>query len=258
MESLMFSKIFSLILILIMKDNYLSGSGDNFFDVVKDYEENEIVDSIDAQVPSSGEDKTNDEEETILDLGWELTLVNSNNKMPEDYEISLASIDASRQFDSRAIGDLKGMLSAARKSGVTNIWAQSTYRSVETQEKLFANKVNQYLKQGKSEEEAKRLTELTINKPGYSEHNLGLAVDFNYVNYDFENTSAFKWLMENAEDYGFVLRYKKEKESITGVKYEPWHWRYVGKENAVKMNELDMCLEEYVEYLLQKGTELFC
>ena len=102
---------------------------------------------------------------------------------------------------------------------------------------------------GKSKEEAERLTLQTINKPGTSEHNLGLAVDLNYVNYDFEKSGAYKWLTENAEKYGFVQRYKKEKENITKVDYEPWHWRYVGEENAKKMNELDMCLEEYIDYL---------
>lgn len=88
-----------------------------------------------------------------------------------------------------------------------------------------------------------------INKPECSDHNLGLAVDFNYVKEDFENTKAFKWLTKNAENYGFILRYPKGKEYITKVDYEPWHWRYVGEENAKKMNELNMCLEEYVEYL---------
>ena len=93
-----------------------------------------------------------------------------------------------------------------------------------------------------------------INKPGTSEHNLGLAVDFNYVNLDFENTKAFTWLKENAEDYGFILRYRKDKEDITKVEYEPWHWRYVGKEHAKKINELDMCLEEYIDYLKSGGN----
>ena len=88
-----------------------------------------------------------------------------------------------------------------------------------------------------------------MNKSETSEHSLGLAADFNNVKPEFENTREFAWLVENAENYGFVLRYKKEKKNITKVNYEPWHWRYVGKEHAIKMNELDMCLEEYVEYL---------
>lgn len=100
-----------------------------------------------------------------------------------------------------------------------------------------------------SKKEAEEMTLKIINKPGTSEHNLGLAVDFNYVNLDFENTKGFRWLKNNAENYGFILRYKKEKEDITKVEYEPWHWRYVGKEHAILMNRLDMCLEEYIDYL---------
>ena len=101
----------------------------------------------------------------------------------------------------------------------------------------------------KTLEEAEELTQQTINKPETSEHNLGLAIDFNYVDYDFEKSSAYEWLLENAENYGFILRYPKEKESITKVSYEPWHWRFVGVEHARKINELGMCLEEYIEYL---------
>lgn len=183
------------------------------------------------------------------ELDWKLTLVNSETKLPEDYRITLKSIDEYREFDSRAISYLNDMIKAMKSQGIQNIWVQSAYRSVEEQRKIYNNKVAEYKRQGKTEEEAKRLTEKVINKPGYSEHNLGLAVDFNYVNNDFENTKAFKWLKENAEDYGFIFRYPKEKENITKVTYEPWHWRYIGKENAKKMNELGLCLEEYIEYL---------
>ena len=102
---------------------------------------------------------------------------------------------------------------------------------------------------GISQEEAERLTDEYINKPGASDHNLGLAVDFNYVDNKFDDLEAFKWLKENAEDYGFILRYPKDKEEITKISYESWHWRYVGEEHAKKMNELNMCLEEYIEYL---------
>ena len=133
--------------------------------------------------------------------------------------------------------------------GISNIWVQSAYRSVERQKELYDNSVQKYLKQGKSQEEAVRLTDEYINKPGASDHNLGLAVDFNNVDNNFEDLKAFKWLRENAEDYGFILRYPKDKEDITKISYESWHWRYVGQEHAKKMNELKMCLEEYVEYL---------
>lgn len=166
--------------------------------------------------------------------------------------MKLASIDQYRKFDSRAIKYLQDMIEDMREDGVRNIWVQSSYRSVEEQRTVYNNKVQYYKEQGKNQEEAERLTEEIINKPGYSEHNLGLAVDFNYVNGEFEETKAFKWLKENAENYGFILRYPKEKENITKVTYEPWHWRYVGEENAKKINELGMCLEEYVEEIYRE------
>lgn len=126
---------------------------------------------------------------------------------------------------------------------------QSSYRNIEEQEKIYNSKMQEYLKQGKSKEEAQRLTEEVINKPGCSEHNLGLAVDFNYVKTNFDMTKSYKWLVKNAENYGFILRYPKGKEDVTKVSYEPWHWRYVGKEHAKKMNEFNLCLEEYIRFL---------
>lgn len=180
---------------------------------------------------------------------WRLTLVNRENPLPEDFTIELANIDRTRKIDKRIIGELKEMMQAMKSAGINNIWVQSAYRSIEYQENLYNNKVNEYLKYGVTKEEAEKLTSEYINKPGESEHNLGLAVDFNKVNDDFKNTKAFKWLSQNAKDYGFVMRYPEEKAWITGIEYEPWHWRYVGKENAYKMEELDMCLEEYREYL---------
>lgn len=182
-------------------------------------------------------------------LEWNLTLVNSENELSKDYKITLESIDEYREFDSRAIHYLKNMLNDIRKDGIENIWVQSAYRSIEDQTKIYNKKVEEYKSKGKTYEEAKRLTEEIVNKPRCSDHNLGLAVDFNYVDGLFENTKAYKWLMENAENYGFILRYPKEKENITKVNYEPWHWRFVGIQHAKKMNELEMCLEEYVEYL---------
>ena len=234
--------MFALVIILIVQNILLMKSEKEVVDALNKID---TINTMQVDLTKSGDVEKNDN----IDLGWELVLVNSDNKIPEDYEFELEYIDANRQFDNRAIVYLKEMLIAAKSDGITNLWAQSTYRSIETQEGVFNDKVKQYMRQGMSEEESRKLTERSINKPGYSEHNLGISVDFNYVNNDFENTKAFKWLNENAENYGFILRYKEEKEDITKVKYEPWHWRYVGKENAIKMNELDMCLEEYVEYL---------
>lgn len=186
---------------------------------------------------------------------WNLRLANYENILPEGFTVEVANIDETRQFDARAIQYLKQMINDMKKDGVKDIWVQSAYRSVERQKELYDNSVNKYLKQGKSQEEAERLTDEYINKPGSSDHNLGLAVDFNFVNNEFEETKAFKWLKEHAEDYGFILRYPSDKEDITKIAYESWHWRYVGADHAKKMNELNMCLEEYIAYLQNEGTE---
>lgn len=181
---------------------------------------------------------------------WRLTLVNYENKLPQDYKIELSNIDQIRKFDKRAIGELNNMIDDMREEGITNIWVQSAYRSIEYQQELYDNSINKYINQGYSEDDAKKLTEKLLAEPGKSEHNLGLAVDFNYVDETFENSKAYEWLLKNAENYGFILRYPKEKEEITKISYEPWHWRYVGQEHAKKMNELKMCLEEYLLLLI--------
>lgn len=188
---------------------------------------------------------------------WKLRLANYDNLLPEDFEVELANIDNSKdpkQFDARAVKYLKDMINAMKKDGNTKIWCQSTFRSVKRQKELYDASVQKYLKQGKTQEEADKLTLEYINKPGGSDHNLGLAVDFNYVDNSFAKTSEYKWLLKNAENYGFILRYPEDKEDETKIAYESWHWRYVGEENAKRMNELNMCLEEYVEYL-QKGNK---
>lgn len=186
---------------------------------------------------------------------WNLQLANYENILPEDFTVEVEELADDKYFDARAIKYLKQMINDMMKDGIKDIWVQSAYRSVERQKELYDNSINKYLKQGKTQEEAERLTDEYINKPGSSDHNLGLAVDFNFVNNEFEETKAFKWLKEHGEDYGFILRYPSDKEDITKIAYESWHWRYVGKDHAKKMNELNMCLEEYIEYLQNEGTE---
>ena len=218
--------------------------------ITTDYNKNEIDESTSNQLIENVQEENNEKE--IDD--WKLVLVNHENSLPEDFKIELSNIDETRKFDSRAINKLKQMLQAMKNDGISDLWVQSSYRSIEYQQSLFDNQVNTYISQGKSKEEAENLTLKTINKPGTSEHNLGLAIDFNYVDYNFENTKGFKWLQKNAENYSFIMRYSKEKEEITKVKYEPWHWRYVGVDNAIKMNKQKMCLEEYIEFLKSNNT----
>ena len=210
-------------------------------------EENEEQYSENTENNITQKEEIKNSQKEITD--WKLILVNIDNAIPNDYNMELVDIDEYRKFDSRAIDALKEMIEAERKSGASGIWVQSAYRSIEYQEEVFNKQVQEYINEGKTKEEAEELTLKIINKPGTSEHNLGLAVDFNYANNDFEDSTAFTWLKENAEDYGFILRYPKEKVDITKVDYEPWHWRYVGIENAKEINKLGYCLEEYIEYL---------
>ena len=215
--------------------------------------ENTNTNTADNVQPSPSEnnqtsDKTVETPKKKID-DWRLILANYENLLPENFTVKVSDIDKTRQFDSRAIGELNDMMNAMKKDGINNVWVQSAYRSVARQKELYDSSVKKYLQQGKTQEEAEKLTDEYINKPGSSDHNLGLAVDFNYVDNKFEKLDGFKWLKNNAENYGFVLRYPKDKENITKIAYESWHWRYVGVEHAKKMNELNMCLEEYIEYL---------
>ena len=122
------------------------------------------------------------------------------------------------------------------------------------QDRLFTRSVNSYISQGYSKQEAIKKANYARTFSGTSEHNTGLGFDIlqqgNFtLSESFENTAQFKWLSEHAEEYGFILRYRKDKTTQTGIMYEPWHFRYVGVEHAKKINELDMCLEEYIAYL---------
>ena len=184
---------------------------------------------------------------------WNLKLVNKDNSVDRSYVSELEELNDGIMFDKRAISYLRNMINAMYKVGNKNVWVQSSYRSYEKQEELFNRKVTYYKNQGKKQEEAERLAQTVVQRPEMSEHNLALAADFNTVTNEFEKTKAFEWLQKNAADYGFVLRYPKDKQDITGIVYESWHWRYVGKEHAKVMKEKGYCLEEYIDYL--KGAE---
>lgn len=182
-----------------------------------------------------------------------LVLVNDQVPLPEDWEVTPAFI-GEETVDTRIYEQLNSMMLAAKEDGVT-IWLCSGYRSVEEQEIILDREVKLHMGNGMSEEEATELALRTIARPGHSEHHTGFAVDLNDVDDAFEETDTYRWLCEHAEDYGFVQRYRSDKVDITGIDNESWHYRYVGVENARKMNELNICLEEYVDYLKGQGTE---
>ncbi len=185
---------------------------------------------------------------------WRLIMANRNNII-SNYKPNVKQFDrqycqneVKYYFDERAFDDAMDMILAAREDGVTLV-ILSTYRTYARQTELYNNKVKYYLDKGYSKASAEQQASTVVAIPGTSDHNLGLAIDFNYLDEKYENKPSLKWLRENGSNYGFVMRYPKGKENVTGVIYEPWHYRYVGVEHAKKMNELGMCLEEYVEYL---------
>lgn len=153
-----------------------------------------------------------------------------------------------REYASKA---LEAMLIEARANGITDVTATSAYRSYATQVYLFNQRVAMYSNLSEEEAYAKAATIVAI--PGTSEHQSGLCVDIHNNPYgadiSFENTDSGAWLAENSYKFGFILRFPKDKTEITGISFEPWHFRYVGRYHASKMYELGYCLEEYFDYL---------
>ena len=183
---------------------------------------------------------------TIDEESWYLTLVNSSYRIPDDYEPDLVYVcESGERLDRRVAEHYEEMYNAALKDGV-NLTPCSGYRSYELQERNYNNKVSFYESQGYSTKDAKVKAATIIMPPGSSEHNLGYAMDIVCVDEWFEDTEEFRWLTEHAADYGFIMRYPKDKQDITKVIYEPWHWRYVGVELAKDLKETGLVLEEYM------------
>ncbi len=183
---------------------------------------------------------------TIDEEKWYLTLVNSSYRIPDDYEPDLVYVCGSgERLDRKVAEHYEEMYNAAKKDGV-DLAPCSGYRSYELQERNYNNKVSFYESQGYSNKDAKVKAATIIMPPGSSEHNLGYAMDIVCVDEWFEDTQEFKWLTEHAADYGFIMRYPKDKQDITKVIYEPWHWRYVGVELAKELKSSGLVLEEYM------------
>lgn len=186
-----------------------------------------------------------------------MILVSRAHRMPEDYPIETKECGSAtainKTLQTEAAEAFLSMQAAAAKDGV-DVRMQSGYRSVSYQKKLYNDKTQYYRNKGLSEAAAREKAATIVNPPGCSEHNCGLAADLNSPEHTtldtgFADTAAFRWLCENAERYGFILRYPKEAESVTGITYEPWHWRYVGSENAALLNRSGLCLEDAIAVL---------
>jgi len=184
---------------------------------------------------------------------WKLILVNTENPIPEDYTLETRPLPNGLTFDTRAYDNLIAMLNDGKNEGLTFVVC-SAYRTIELQTSLFKAQVAKQQHKGLSDKEAYNVAKTIVALPGTSEHNVGLAVDIVALDYQrlddgYADTPEAIWLKQNSDKYGFILRYPANKEKTTKIMYEPWHFRYVGTDHALEMNRLNLCLEEYIEYL---------
>ena len=183
-----------------------------------------------------------------------LICVNRDYVLPANYspvlQVCVSTYPEKIQMESTAATQYKAMYTAALADGAELI-PYSGYRSIARQKNNFDNKIASYINKGYSRAEAVNFAAQSIQPPGCSEHNSGLAMDITRpgvwdVREDFDTTKEYTWLQAHAHEYGFILRYPKDKRSITQVMYEPWHWRYVGVGPATAMKASGQCLEEYL------------
>ncbi len=181
---------------------------------------------------------------------WQLLLVNYMHSVPEDYSFSLIQLKNEQSVDERIYPELQEMMNAARAEGIFAL-ITSSYRTKEMQQALFTEKVEEYKSNGYLNDKAERLAKMWVALPGTSEHQVGLAVDIGVdssqtVGKSQSSSDVHQWLMANCYKFGFILRYPEGKSDITGVNYEPWHYRYVGKAVAKEITEKGICFEEYL------------
>lgn len=181
-----------------------------------------------------------------------LVLVNKDHPLSEDYDVKMKTLDHSDKVAAEVIiQDLQDMLADGTGEGLRFCIA-SAYRSAERQQEILDQDIKKLTDKGMTEEEAYIQATRTVMPAGYSEHETGLAVDIVALSNQLlddsqENTPETQWLHDNCDQYGFILRYPKEKTEITGIDYESWHYRYVGKEAAAYMKKHDLTFEEYLE-----------
>ena len=175
-------------------------------------------------VPEESTTATQADEPTYIDG---ILIANKTYALPEDYNPGL---------DSETESAFYTLSDAAAEEGL-NIYLSSGFRSYETQNRIYNNYVSNY---GQSS------ADTFSARPGHSEHQTGLAIDVNSIDDSFADTPEAEWLASHAHEYGFIIRYPKGKESITGYKYEPWHIRYLGVEKATEVYNSGLTLEEFL------------
>jgi LAS superfamily LD-carboxypeptidase LdcB/YHS domain-containing protein len=182
--------------------------------------------------------------------GVKILLVNPWNSLPGDYAVELVNVTDRDRLETDCAEALERMLADCRAAGYSP-FIVSAYRTQEEQDYLYQRKIQRYLDAGWSEEDARKDAAKEVAVPGTSEHQLGLAVDLIDANYGYldehqAQTGTQKWLMAHCHEYGFILRYPVGSTEITGIIYEPWHYRYVGVEIAQEIMNLGITLEEYL------------
>ena len=206
--------------------------------------------AVEAQPLEPAEVPAEMPEAAVEEDAWQLRLVSAAHPLPEDFEVpELTKLKGGHAIDSRVYPALQQMMDDCRAAGLNPVIC-SSYRTHDKQEELFRKKVNTLRKQGYSQEEAETEAARWVARPGTSEHETGLAVDIVDKSYQLldekqEQTPVQQWLMAHCAEYGFILRYPVEKSDLTGIGYEPWHYRYVGTEAAKAITEQGLCLEEY-------------
>lgn len=179
-------------------------------------------------------------------------LLNAKHPLPDDYEPELADVGYAngrqQTMQVRAAAAFSAMAEAAKADGIT-LSPFSAYRSHQHQVTNYNRSIENYKASGYTEEKAVELTQQYYAVPGTSEHEAGFSVDINGIEQSFEKTPAYAWLQEHCTTYGFILRYPANAEEITGIAYEPWHYRYVGANHAKIIAEKGITLEEYIDQL---------
>lgn len=189
-----------------------------------------------------------DPKNVLLSENWALTLINKNYPLDKNYTPTVAKVteNSSVTADIRVAEAYRLMYNAALTEDII-LTPYSGYCGYQRQKTIYDNKVQAFLLQGLSEDEAKLSAEKRVEPAGCSENGAGLAVDIISASAGFSSTDEYKWLVANAHNYGFILRYPEDKTEITGMIYQPWHWRYVGIEVATEMKETNLCLEEFLD-----------
>ncbi len=233
-------------------EEFIADSGDDEDDGASLDDLLEHIDEEDEETVGS-EENVGDSEITFDKTAWNLLLINKQHPAPDDYTFTLDTIKGSMKCDERIITPLAQMFKAAADDGI-NLEVRSPYRDISRQEYLFDRKMKLYLNRGYSYMDAYKEASSVVTVPGASEHQIGISLDITSDTYSvldegFENTEAGKWLKDNSYRFGFILRYPKGKEDITGIIYEPWHYRYVGVDAATVIYERGITLEEFIDSL---------